>query len=128
MEADMKTEIAAFAVLVLLGVAAIPSSAQRPGFGSLYYNDEVVRTIVPPAAAPLTGRDDFYAVPDQLGVAGVAPGDLDYHGGQWAFHSIEWNVAPYLLTSEAAVLEAAAAGDVTIIRLPENDFKCPIQP
>jgi hypothetical protein len=128
MEAGMKVKITALTVLVFLGVAAVPSLAQRPGFGSLYYNDEVVRTVVPPAAAPMAGRDDFYAVPDQLGVAGVAPGDLDYHGGQWAFHSVEWNVAPYLLTSEAAVLEAAAAGDVTIIRLPENDFKCPIQP
>jgi hypothetical protein len=128
MEVEMKTKIAAFAIVMSLGVAAIPSLAQRPGFGSLYYDDEVVRTIVPPAAAPLAGRDDFYAVPDQLGVAGVAPGDRDYHGGQWAFHSVVWNVTPYLLTSEVAVLEAAAAGDVTILRVPENDFKCPIQP
>ena len=124
----MKAKIAAFAVLLLTTVAAIPSLAQRPGFGSLYYNDEVVGTVVPPAAAPLTGRDDLYAVPDQLGVAGVAPGDVDYHGGLWAFHSVVWNVSPYLLTSEIAVLDAAAAGDVTIIRLPENDFRCPIQP
>jgi hypothetical protein len=37
-------------------------------------------------------------------------------------------VTPYLLTSEAAVLAAAAAGDVTVTRVPGNDFKCPIQP
>jgi hypothetical protein len=124
----MKVKIAAFAVLLMTSVAASPSLAQRPGFGSLYYNDEVVGTIVPPAAAPLTGRDNLYVVPDQLGVAGVAPGDLDYHGGEWAFHRVVWNVAPYLLTSEMAVLDAAAAGDITIIRLPENDFRSPIQP
>jgi len=58
----------------------------------------------------------------------VAPGDPDFHGGRWAFHSVEWNVDPYLLTSEAEVLGAAAAGDVTITRLPENDFLCPVQP
>ena len=34
----------------------------------------------------------------------------------------------YLLTSESRVLAADAAGDVTITRVPENDFKCPIQP
>jgi hypothetical protein len=124
----MKLKIAALAVLLLTTFAAIPSLAQRPGFGSLYYEDEVVRTIVPPAAAPLTGRDNLYVVPNQLGVAGSAPGDLDYHGGQWAFHSVSWNVTPYLLTSEMAVLDAAAVGDVTIIRLPENDFRCPVQP
>src|SRR5213593_3117999 len=31
------------------------------------------------------------------------------------------------LTSEAAVLAAAAVGDVTATRAPGNDFKCPIQ-
>ena len=65
---------------------------------------------------------------DQLGIAAVAPGDQDYHGGKWAFHSVTWNVEPYLLTSEAAVKDAEAADDVTITRVPENDFKCPIQP
>jgi len=36
-------------------------------------------------------------------------------------------VAPYLLTSEAAVLAAYMAGDVTVTRVPANDFLCPIQ-
>lgn len=100
----------------------------QPGFGDLYYEGMVVRTIVPPARMPIRGRDNLYVIPGQLGVAGVAPGDRDYHGGQWAFHSVAWNVAPYLLTSEAEVLDAAASGDVTITRVPENDFRCPIQP
>lgn len=100
----------------------------RPGFGFLYHEGEVVRTVVPPAANPTEGRDNLYVFPDQLAVAAVAPGDQDYHGGHWAFHSVRWNVSPYLLTSEAEVLAAATAGDVTIIRVPGNDFKCPIQP
>jgi len=128
----MKIATAAFLVLTILGWAAAPALAERPGFGLLYYNDEVVRTVVPPAAMPTAGRDNFYAVmngvEDQLGVAGVAPGDRDYHGGMWAFHSVVWNVPAYLLTSEAAVLAAAMAGDVTVTRVPENDFKCPVQP
>ena len=98
-----------------------------------YYEDEIVRTVVPPARSPQTGTDNFYAFPSgaaegQLGVVGVAPGDTDYHGGHWKFHAVTWNVAPYLLTSEDAVLAAATAGDVTITRDPSMDFKCPIQP
>jgi len=100
----------------------------RPGFGSLYYEGEVVRTIIPPAANPTEGRDNLYVIPDQLAVAAVAPGDQDYHGGHWAFYRATWNVSPYLLTSEQDVLDAAAAADVTITRVPQNDFRCPIQP
>jgi len=107
---------------------SISTQEARPGFGNLYYEGMVVRTIVPPASMPIMGRDNLYAIPDQLGVAGVAPGDRDYHGGQWAFHSVTWSVTPYLLTSEQEVLDAAASGDVTITRIPENDFRCPIQP
>jgi hypothetical protein len=109
-------------------VLLTPALAARPGFGELYYEDMIVRTVVPPAAMPQVGRDDLYVVPNQLAVAAVAPGDRDYHGGMWAVHLVTWNVAPYLLTSEDDVLGAEAAGDVTITRVPENDFECPIQP
>ena len=101
--------------------------------GCCFYNGSMVRTVVPPAATPQEGTDPFYAFPGggaagQKGVVGVAPGARGYHGGHWAFHAVTWNVAPYLLTSEAAVLAAASAGDVAVTRLPANDFKCPIQP
>ena len=36
-------------------------------------------------------------------------------------------VAPYLLTSEAAVQAAEDAGDVTVVRAAAEDFLCPIQ-
>ena len=62
----------------------------------------------------------------QLAVTSAAPGD-NYHGGRWAVHVVTWHVAPYLLTSEDAILAAAAAGDVTITRVAANDFLCPIQ-
>jgi hypothetical protein len=116
--------------LLLLLVTAAPSFAATPTFGELYYDGEVVRTIVPPAEMKREGVDDLYAIPNQLAVTAVAPGDPDYHGGQWAFHRVTWNegVTPYLLTSADAVLAAASAGDVTITRVPGNDFKCPIQP
>ena len=121
--------------LVLLLVAVVPTIAAKPGFGTLYYNGETVRTAVPPAAMPQTGVDNFYVVTnggvaDQFGIAAVAPGDMNYHGGKWAFHSVEWHNPgdADLLTSEAAVLAAEADGLITVTRIVENDFKCPIQP
>jgi hypothetical protein len=122
-----------------LGIVALPTSsalADTPGFvfpdSCCYLDGVVVRTVVPPAATPDAGRDNFYAVmggvSEQKGVVAVGPGSADYHGGDWRFHAVTWNVAPYLLTSEQAVLAAAAAGDVTITAIPGNDFKCPIQP
>jgi hypothetical protein len=91
----------------------------------------VLAAVAPPAAMPKEGIDNLYVlssgVAAQLPIAAVAPGDREYHGGKWAFHSVSWNVTPYLLNSESQVLDAAAAGDVTITRVVENDFKCPIQ-
>jgi hypothetical protein len=119
-------------------VLALPATAQAdtPPFvfpdNCCYLDGAVVRTVVPPAAAPNAGRDDFYAVMGgvaaQKGVVAVGPGSADYHGGDWKFFAVTWNVEPYLLTSADAVLAAEAAGDVTITRVAENDFKCPIQP
>lgn len=113
-------------------VLAAPGNSPAVGFGELWYDGDEVRTVVPPAAAPQAGRDTLYAImggtDDQLPVAAVAPGDKDYHGGKWAFHSVTWNVAPYLLDSADAVLDARDLGHVTITKVPENDFKCPIQP
>ncbi len=122
--------------LLVMGVSACaersPTQPEFPG-GCCFYEGRVVRTVVPPAANPRQGRDNFYAFPGdpaegQKGVVAVAPGDRDYHGGHWKFHAVTFNVDPYLLTSEAAVLAAADAGDVTVTRVPGNDFKCPIQP
>jgi hypothetical protein len=116
---------------------AFAAAASRPPFvfpgNCCYYQGRIVRTVVPPASNPNAGIDNFYGFPaaaaaGQKGVVGVAPGAPGYHGGHWKFFAVTWNVTPYLLTSEAAVLAAAAAGDVTITRVPENDFKCPIQP
>jgi hypothetical protein len=121
---------------VMLAALAAPALAARPGFvfpGICCYHDgDVVRTVTPPSAFPNGGTDPFYAVmggaDGQLAVVGVAPGDAGYRGGHWAFNAVTWNTVPYVLTSDEAVLAAAAAGDVTITRVPANDFLCPIQP
>lgn len=122
----------AVAALAVSGVAA----ADRPAFvfpgGCCYYEGGLVRTVVPPSAFPNEGTDPFYAVmggaSGQKAVVGSAPGEQGYRGGHWAFHAVTWNVMPYLLTSEAAIQAAAAAGHVTVTRVPANDFLCPIQP
>jgi len=125
----------AVGLLVALLVAPVPAHAAAPGFvfpdGCCYLDGAMVRTVVPPAATPNEGRDNFYAVQGgvaaQKGVVAVGPGSAGYHGGDWKFFAVTWNVTPYLLTSDDAVLAAAAAGDVSVTRVPDNDFLCPIQ-
>ncbi len=110
------------------------TSSAAAGFGTLFYNGGTIHTVVPPAAFPNTGTDPFFKVTNgaagQLGIAGVAPGAADYHGGAWAVNLVTFSaeVTPYLLTSAAAVQTAAAAGDVSVTRVPTADFRCPVQP
>jgi len=107
--------------------------AATPGFGNLYYNGTVVRTVVPPAAFPNAGIDNFYEVHNgaagQLGIASVAPGADGYHGGHWKVFVVTFNqdATPVLLTSQAAVLAAQSAGTVTVTRNASADFLCPVQ-
>lgn len=126
--------VAAAALAVVLVPAA--ASADPPPFvfpgGCCFYEGTTVRTVVPPASFPREGTDDFFAVvggvSGQKAIVAVVPGDDGYRGGHWAFHRVTWNVAPYLLDSDDAVVAAAAAGAVAVTRVPENDFRCPIQP
>ena len=121
--------------LALASTLVIPTSlvfAAQPGFGHLYYNGTVVRTVVPPSATTVA-LDNFYAVTNgaqgQLGIAAVAPGNPNYHGGHWIMNLATFSpgVTPYLLTSESAVLSALAAGDLSI-QWNVGTFLCPIQP
>ncbi len=117
-----------------LFVLVIPANAATPGFGNLYYNGSVVGTVVTPSAFPNSGIDNFYKVTNgasgQLGVAAVAPGNIDYHGGHWKVFTVSFKsgVTPFLLTSESAVLAAQSGGSVTVTRVASADFLCPIQP
>ena len=107
--------------------------AATPGFGNLYYNGTIVHTVIPPAAFPNTGLDNFYEVHNgavgQLGIASVAPGADGYHGGHWKVFIVTFNqdATPVLLTSETAVLAAQSAGTVTVTRNASADFLCPVQ-
>ena len=125
--------IAIAAFIAILAVPLGTSFAAKPGFGNLYYNSTMVRTVVPPSSFPNEGTDNFYKITNgaegQLGVAAVAPGDSNYHGGHWKVFKVTFigGITPYLLTSEAAVQSAEDAGDVTILRVASEDFLCPVQ-
>jgi hypothetical protein len=127
----LKIAIGSAAAVAAL-VAALPATATT-GKGFLFHDGAVVGTVVVPANVPAgSGTDPFYNVTNgaagQLGIAGVAPGDGPYHGGDWQVWLVTFNdgVTPYLLTSDEAVIAAAAAGDVTVTRAAAADFRCPI--
>ena len=132
----MKTlTMAVFSALVIALVLPVTSAfAATPGFGNLYYNGTIVRTVVPPAAFPNQGLDNFYKVTNgaagQLGIASVAPGADGYHGGHWKVFTVTFNegATPFLLKSQAEVLAAQTAGSVTVTRVGAADFLCPVQP
>lgn len=124
-----------FSALVIALVLPVSSAfAATPGFGNLYYNGTIVRTVVPPAAFPNQGLDNFYKVTNgaagQLGIASVAPGADGYHGGHWKVFTVTFNegATPFLLKSQAEVLAAQIAGSVTVTRVSAADFLCPVQP
>ncbi len=122
----------AFAAALLAGTggsawAAPPSCpAELPCQGMIYLNGALVRTILTPSATPNAGVDNFYKVAGVGGVAAVGPGTGDYHGGRWKVFLVSGSTAG--LTSEAAIVLAAANGLVTITREASQDFRCPIQP
>ncbi len=127
------------AVVVVAGMLTAAGSqaatAAEPGFGKLWLNGQIVGTVVPPAeVAPGSGIDPFYKVTngvgtEQLGgIAGVGPGEPGYHGGDWQVWTVTFKsgVTPYLLKSGTDVATAKTKGDVTVVRQPAQDFRCPI--
>src|SRR5207244_5092995 len=122
------------ALVIALVLSVTPAFAATPGFGNLYYNGTLVRTVVPPAAFPNEGRDNFYKVTNgaagQLGIVAVAPGSSDYHGGHWKVFTVTFSsvITLVLLTSKQALLSAQNAGMVTVTRNAAADFLCPVQP
>jgi hypothetical protein len=124
-----------FAALLVASIGlfvALPATATT-GKGQLFHDGAVVGTVVTPSPiAAGSGTDPFYNVTNgaagQLGIAGVAPGDGPYHGGSWQVYLVTFipGVTPYLLTSDEAVMAAEAAGDVTVTRAGDADFRCPV--
>jgi len=130
-----RSMLAAVAAVVAAGIGSASASADGGATkGTLFFNGGTIRTVVVPAELPNGGIDPFYKVTNgttgQLGITAVAPGTGDYHGGAWAVNLVTFKtgVTPFLLTSAAAVLTAQQRGDVTVVRRPDLDFRCPVQP
>jgi hypothetical protein len=113
--------------MALLGLSATTTLGGQPIKTTIWLDGALVRTILPPAAAPGEGTDAFFMVPGTGGVAAVGPGDAGYHGGHWAVYVVSWNVAQYPLTSYSALMAAHDLGHITITRNMSADFLCPIQ-
>jgi len=130
----MKRLFVSFLASLGLLLPATVTGFAATGKGQLFFNGGIVRTVVVPAPVPGGGRDAFYEVTNgaagQLGITAVAPGSPGYHGGSWAVNVVSFKsgVTPYLLTSAQAVLDAEAAGDATVVRNADRDFRCPVQP
>jgi len=130
----MRSLAVAALIAGVMVVGSTGSASATTGKGQLFHDGNIVRTVVNPARIPHQGSDPFYSVTNgadgQLGIAGVAPGDGPYHGGAWAVNVVTFKegVSPYVLTSDEAVFAAEAAGDVTVVRTPDADFRCPVQP
>jgi hypothetical protein len=128
----MRVLLVALLVAVTALFVALPATATT-GKGQLFHDGEVVGTVINPAPiAAGSGTDPFFKVTNgasgQLGIAGVAPGDGPYHGGNWQVYLVTFQpgVTPYLLTSDEAVFAARDAGDVTVTRAGDADFRCPV--
>jgi hypothetical protein len=126
----MRRMIGVLAVAGALLVLAPGGAGAATGKGQLYLDGDVVGTVVNPASLPSGGTDPFFMVTNgvsgQLGIAGVGPGQPGYTGGDWAVYRVTFTGSPYLLTSDEAVMAALSAGDVTVVRDPAADFRCPI--
>ena len=128
----MRLTLATLLVAFIALLVVLPATA-KTGKGQLFHDGAVVGTVVTPSPiAAGTGTDPFYNVTNgaagQLGIAGVAPGDGPYRGGSWQVYLVTFKpgVTPYLLTSDEAVMAAEAAGDVTVTRAGDADFRCPV--
>ena len=117
------------AALLALSVAA-PAAARE--FGTIYVDGTAYRTFENPARVdPGTGTDPIVAFTnfEQGGVARFAPGDGS-RGGRWAVSMATW-VDPSqarLLTDYDEVMGLVADGHLTLERVEEADFRCPILP
>lgn len=129
----MRTRLSMAAMLAaLLAIAAITPAAAAREFGTIYVDGEAYRTFGNPARVdPGTGTDPIVAFTnfDQGGVAQYAPGSGS-HGGRWEVWLATWTdpADAHLVTSFDTVLALVEVGDLSLVRAPDADFRCPILP
>jgi hypothetical protein len=127
----MRLILATMLGAMVVVAAAAPVAAGRE-FGTIWVDGVAYRTFgVAARVDPGTGTDPIISFTnfDQGGVALDAPG-VGSHGGRWAVTMATWNdpADARLVTSYEEALELEAARDLTLVRAPDADFRCPILP
>lgn len=128
----MRTRLILATMLLALSALTIATPVAARDFGTIYVDGQAYRTFANPAHVdPGTGTDPIVAFTnfDQGGVAQYAPG-RGSHGGRWAVWTATWTdpAAAHLVTDFDMVLDLASSGDITLVRTPNADFRCPILP
>ena len=126
----MRARIAFPVVLAATLVLALAAPAGAKEFGTIYIDGDAYRTFGNPANVPSgTGTDPIAAFSTQGGVALHAPGDGS-HGGRWQVWVATWTEGAdvHLVTSFDEVLALEEAGELTLVRNPDADFRCPVLP
>jgi len=123
----------AAAALALMTVAG-PVAARD--FGTIFVDDAVYRTFGNAANVPDgTGTDPFATFTNstnsaQRGVAQFAPGSpMGHHGGRWAVYRATWLPSgdpSTLVTSWAELQSYVTSGQLSLVRDPAADFRCPV--
>jgi hypothetical protein len=136
-EAAMRRILAFAVVVALVMIVAAPAFAApgKPTFSPAIYADGQAwgtkgnGSLPAPNEHDAQSYDRLFLVPGQLPVSEAGPGNPMYNGGRWWTVQVEWNSAPYLLTSYEDVMDAIAAGDLayTAVQSPAY-FQCPLLP
>ena len=132
----MRRLVITLAIALMAAMSLAGPVAAKRDFGSVYINDAVYRVFGNKANVPDgTGTDPFaiFMGPqnaDQLGVAEFAPGSAGgHHGGRWAIWHATWTPSgnPETLVTSWSQLEAlVASGDLALMRIEADDFRCPV--
>jgi hypothetical protein len=128
----MHRKLMALLIASVLLTLALAGTVSAREFGTIYVDGVAYRTFANPARVdPGTGTDPIISFTnfEQGGVAKFAPGPGS-HGGRWAVTMATWTdpAEARLVTDYDEALALAAAGDLTLVRAPEADFRCPILP
>ncbi len=108
--------------------ADLPDSARPQGMtyadGRLWHT--FVTVTFDATGVPPQSLDKLYTLGNGLiSVSDTAPGTGGYNGARWVVQKVAWNTAPRQVVSEAEVLAAAAAGDLTITPTTMG-IQCPL--
>jgi hypothetical protein len=116
--------------LAALTVASTAFAQAGPPGGSIYANDMLYMTVGTPADLPNHGKFDIiYVLGHGLAnVADAAPGDMEYNGGRWQVHPIQFlTIDPMQFTNSTDLEAAANRGEISIGPVVKR-FECPLIP